>query len=328
MSKRSGNSSPKGPTVQYGDVIELVDESAPVVRWVKQQIDDVWCARIEFLEREGRLEAKRLEIFSTQQEPDGLPAAGGLLGRHVNKVRVQVCRDYAQQVALHGRVSTPILGMEMQFGAELVAKPRRPGPKRRPIAEDLCLARAYVEELARGPSGVNVRVARRLGETYGADYVAKRVFKLREGHDALLTTTSRGKAGGELTDYARMLLRQAQQTSIADLRQEVHQVKKAAIDERRVLDFSARQVAIARAKGLEILLARVAVTYERALTERQHPNSAIYEELKSKSSISFERNSVPGLVRAARAAGYLTPAIKGRASGRATTAAHALVNNR
>ena len=72
-------------------------------------------------------------------------------------------------------------------------------------------------------------------------------------------------------------------------------------------------------------LARVALLYERAVNERQHPNAVIYAELKN-SLWPVERTSVPGLVRAARAAGYLTPATKGRASGRATTAAHALVN--
>jgi hypothetical protein len=75
------------------------------------------------------------------------------------------------------------------------------------------------------------------------------------------------------------------------------------------------------------LLAQVAVSYQRALAKRRPPNTAIYEELGNSPMWPFERNSVPGLVRAARAAGYLTPAIKGRgrASGRATAAAHAVL---
>ena len=80
------------------------------------------------------------------------------------------------------------------------------------------------------------------------------------------------------------------------------------------------------------LLARVALLYDRAVnTEpRENPNDAIYEWLTKSvwgpfASTTFARTSVPGLVRAARAAGYLTPATKGRASGRASAAAHALV---
>jgi len=75
------------------------------------------------------------------------------------------------------------------------------------------------------------------------------------------------------------------------------------------------------------LLARVALVYERAVVEGEPPNKTIHKELLNTPSQVAE-SSVPGLVRAARAAGYLTTAIKGRASGRATAAAHALVDKR
>jgi hypothetical protein len=75
------------------------------------------------------------------------------------------------------------------------------------------------------------------------------------------------------------------------------------------------------------LLAHVAMIYDRAAVKHQPPNKAIHKELIG-TPWQVARSSIPGLVRAARAAGYLTSAIKGRASGRATTAAHALVNNR
>jgi hypothetical protein len=72
------------------------------------------------------------------------------------------------------------------------------------------------------------------------------------------------------------------------------------------------------------LLARVALLYERARAEGRAPNKLIYAELATVWPVA--ESTVPGLVRAARAAGYLTPAIKGRASGSATAAAHALAN--
>jgi hypothetical protein len=75
-----------------------------------------------------------------------------------------------------------------------------------------------------------------------------------------------------------------------------------------------------------VLLARVAVWYERALAAGESPNGAIYGKLEG-TKWQVARGSVPGLVRAARAAGYLTAAVKGRASGRATAIAHALVSD-
>jgi hypothetical protein len=73
------------------------------------------------------------------------------------------------------------------------------------------------------------------------------------------------------------------------------------------------------------LLARVALVYEDACAEGEHPNDKIHDNLGS-DPWWFDRSTVPSLVRAARAAGYLTPAIKGRAHGKATAAAHALVD--
>ena len=74
------------------------------------------------------------------------------------------------------------------------------------------------------------------------------------------------------------------------------------------------------------LLARVALVYERAVVEGEPPNKTIHKELLN-TPWQIAESSVPGLVRAARAAGYLTPAVKGRgrASGHATAAAHASV---
>ena len=72
------------------------------------------------------------------------------------------------------------------------------------------------------------------------------------------------------------------------------------------------------------LLARIALVYERAVVEGEPPNKTIHKELFN-TPWQVAKSSVPGLVRAARAAGYLTPAIKGRASGRATAAAHAVL---
>jgi hypothetical protein len=77
------------------------------------------------------------------------------------------------------------------------------------------------------------------------------------------------------------------------------------------------------------LLARVALVYERAVVEGEPPNKTIHKELAN-TPWQVAESSVPGLVRAARAAGYLTPAVKGRgrASGHATAAAHAFVTKR
>jgi hypothetical protein len=104
---------------------------------------------------------------------------------------------------------------------------------------------------------------------------------------------------------------------------------------------AARRLTSRRVQGEDLrrrppeLLARVAVVYENAVAAGKHPGDRIYQELSGASasgdsaevvSWSFERSTVPSLVRAARAAGYLTPAIKGRAHGKATAAAHALVD--
>jgi hypothetical protein len=93
---------------------------------------------------------------------------------------------------------------------------------------------------------------------------------------------------------------------------------------------TASRLALGRAKpaGTDLrrrrspeLLASVALIYEQAVLDGIHPNQAIYEAIKGTARQVAEK-SVPGLVRAARAAGYLTPAIKGRAQGKATPAAH------
>ena len=73
------------------------------------------------------------------------------------------------------------------------------------------------------------------------------------------------------------------------------------------------------------LLASVAVIYEHACDAGEHPNQKIHDDLTGSDPWWFDRSTVPSLVRAARAAGYLTPATKGRASGRATAAAHAVL---
>lgn len=73
------------------------------------------------------------------------------------------------------------------------------------------------------------------------------------------------------------------------------------------------------------LLARVARIYASAVINGQPPNKAVHKALTD-TPWQVSEKSVPGLVRAARAAGYLTPAHKGQASGEATPAAHALVD--
>jgi hypothetical protein len=74
-----------------------------------------------------------------------------------------------------------------------------------------------------------------------------------------------------------------------------------------------------------LLLARVAVLYEQAMVDGVRPNVHIHDELKH-SPHQVSPRTVAGLVRAARAAGYLTPSgQRGSASGRATKTAHELL---
>jgi hypothetical protein len=74
------------------------------------------------------------------------------------------------------------------------------------------------------------------------------------------------------------------------------------------------------------LLAKVATLYDEGM--RQHstapaPSKYVWEHLKG-TEHQFDKRSIEGLVREARQAGYLTPATKGRAGGRATRAAREL----
>ena len=68
-----------------------------------------------------------------------------------------------------------------------------------------------------------------------------------------------------------------------------------------------------------VLLAQIAVMYEEALRNGDHPTVVIAAQ------IDYSLRSVPGLVRAARDAGYLTPANRGRPSGTATEKARRLL---
>ena len=133
---------------------------------------------------------------------DGLPERGGLTDSVQKHVRLAVCREYGSAVALRAQ-DDPLIGYE--YGESVVTRPsRRVGrPKQRSLLDDLRLAEIYVEELARHRQRVNVRVAQRVG--YTASWVAKRIHRMREGDDALLTATKPGLAGGELTDYAHGL---------------------------------------------------------------------------------------------------------------------------
>jgi hypothetical protein len=105
---------------------------------------------------------------------------------------------------------------------------------------------------------------------------------------------------------------------------------------RRMLEHAVAQPLIAERTAARpskprrdpVILARVAVLYEQALSERKRPNRYIHERLKGGQYQVAER-TVGGLVSDARAAGYLTPAArKGSASGSATDAAHAVLRER
>jgi hypothetical protein len=72
------------------------------------------------------------------------------------------------------------------------------------------------------------------------------------------------------------------------------------------------------------LLARVAILYEAGMSDaskRPAPNKHVWQELQN-TEHQLAKRSVEALVREARRAGYLTPATKGRAGGRATQLAH------
>ena len=74
------------------------------------------------------------------------------------------------------------------------------------------------------------------------------------------------------------------------------------------------------------LLARVAVLYDQAMRSGSActaPNRYVYERLQG-TEHQLARRSIEAIVTEARQVGYLTPATKGRPSGRATAAAHAL----
>jgi hypothetical protein len=89
--------------------------------------------------------------------------------------------------------------------------------------------------------------------------------------------------------------------------------------------FVAAGRAAARPRQEPALLARVAVLYEQAREEGRQPNPYIFERLQEPPNQQVAKRTVADLIRQARAAGFLPPTTQGRASGRATQAAHDLL---
>jgi hypothetical protein len=134
-------------------------------------------------------------------------------------------------------------------------------------------------------------------------------------------------AGGLTARKLRTLrLGDAMKVALANLLSSGHPADAGFVTARRLVRL--RPANDDRRRRSPELLARVALVYEHACAAGEHPNDKIHDNLTGSDPWWFDRSTVPSLVRAARAAGYLTPATKGRASGRATAAAHALVNER
>jgi hypothetical protein len=178
---------------------------------VIQKLEKGWAAKVTLAERAGVLEVQRVEVFHPDPAPDGLPISGGLTASIFHLTQPEACRQRGNaQATVWGDFSLP--GVPKR---RVTRQPVSVGRPRQRLREDVQLALLYAEELRGGKKGVNVRVAKRLGDPYDVRWVTKRISKLRDGSYALLTQTRRGSAGGELTEFALSLLSEEQRNAAA-----------------------------------------------------------------------------------------------------------------
>jgi hypothetical protein len=181
-------------------------------------IETGWMARYHFALQNGRLVVAALNIQA--KDPDKIPT-GGLTARLLRQVRagdhVRHTRKLFQLLPGWTRGWTP---MEQVLAATLGADPPEPATPRRssqaasprrvgrrPISDDTLLRVAvpYADAVAKGSRSPVADVATRLKET--RERVTHLVHLARLPRHGLLTPGVQGRAGGDLTDRARALVK-------------------------------------------------------------------------------------------------------------------------
>jgi hypothetical protein len=169
--------------------------------WQETDLESGWTVREDFTLEDGRRIVETLTI-----RPTGAVPAGGITARLLRLVKV-------------GQVGAGLrMAHAMAFGAEAaarlfegmgwVSRPRRRGRRQRLRADDTFyaeLARDYVEWWQNGDEK---KPTAKLAERRGVPSKLMRSHINLARRNGFLTETSRGKAGGQLTEKARRTLAQ------------------------------------------------------------------------------------------------------------------------
>jgi hypothetical protein len=193
--------------------------------WVEARLDEEWTCAYRLLEQDGQIVVGELRVFPIEKRKRGEPARkpgewsakwlgveakappGGLTARKLRRVRFDDTRRFIGDAleTIRGRVArnpsvAEILGAFRIYATEGMASTS--GRKPLPAEEYTELAARYV---AKVQVGVPEPIAELAAETH---YERSRIrWALRRARDeGLLTGTSRGRAGGSLTDKALAIL--------------------------------------------------------------------------------------------------------------------------
>jgi hypothetical protein len=210
---RSGAGGGRRITLRHREDITRVNGGKEALhRWIEADLEQGWTVAARMITQKGRPAIAELRLFPTPTAASGTPRdlgtwnqddatvpPRGLLHNILRAAPLGLMKEREHQIARQ-------LGLiETVIDEPLPPIPVRPGRKGNPIEFDAYVAAIYVDELQRGSKGVHARTAARLGPTYKSTYVRKRISRCRER--GLLTPTTTGKAGGELTGLAKAALR-------------------------------------------------------------------------------------------------------------------------
>lgn len=200
-----GNEEPHGDWLAAYRIVEqdgqLVIAEIRILPWPRTQKERDW------IDASLRVEPEARYVLDDEGNPTGpaleRPAvpAGGLTARAAKAgIRTGEAIDRVREAARHHGFH--------EFSPEALAEPRRPGRRGHSDRFYAELAAAYVAIVEQGSRAVIRDLTKQLAEQ-GMHYTPEAVRDLI--HDArdrgVLTRSLRGRAGGQLTDEARALLR-------------------------------------------------------------------------------------------------------------------------
>ena len=192
---------------------------------VVQRLDRSWRARYVIGDQDGTLAIREVGLFAVGDHPRAL--SGDATNRMAPARVLAFARSGPSASRAVGassglvegwetgeRPQGPMVMVEVEgWGIDGLERPeRRPtGRPARALADDAQLAAIYLDEVReRGKRGAVIRTAAALD--HDVDWTRKRLDTLRRStprRGPLLTRTGKGRAGGELTELARLALAQA-----------------------------------------------------------------------------------------------------------------------